>query len=250
MKLEELVNENYDKLNDNDLYIWNYILHHKEECKNISIQELAARCNVSHTTILRFARKLGLEGYSELKISLKWDSEKKETFNSWEIEKAYQDYMKTMDVIMEQDLTKIFEMLEGSRKIYAYGSGSVQKHAAKELKRVMLFAGYLIHTIEGREETRIILNHVSEDDVFFLYSLSGNNSFINEFAERLKARGARIISVTQVGNNELARLSDANIQFYCHPVIKRENFADLNMASQFFLINEFLLLKLLDYKQS
>lgn len=250
MKLEKLINDNYEKLNENDLYIWSYILHHKEECKNISIQELAARCNVSHTTIIRFTKKIGLEGYSELKIYLKWDSEKKETFNSREIEKAYQDYMKTMDVIMEQNLTKLFEMLEHSRKIYAYGSGSVQKHASKELKRVMLFAGYLIHTIEGRDETRILLNHVSKDDVFFLYSLSGNNTFMNEFAERLKARGVGIISITQVGNNDLARLSDVNIQFYCHPVIKRENHADLEMASQFFLINEFLLLKLLDYKQS
>lgn len=250
MKLEKLINDNFDKLNENDLYIWSYILHHKEECKNISIQELAARCNVSHTTIIRFTRKIGLGGYSELKIYLKWDSEGKETFNSREIEKVYQDYMKTMDVIMEQDLTKLFEMLDHSGKIYAYGSGSVQKHASKELKRVMLFAGYLIHTVEGRDETRILLNHVSKDDVFFLYSLSGNNSFMNEFAERLKARDVKIVSVTQVGNNELARLSDISIQFYCHPVIKRENHADLNMASEFFIINEFLLLKLLDYKQS
>lgn len=73
---------------------------------------------------------------------------------------------------------------------------------------------------------------------------------MNEFAERLKARDVKIVSVTQVGNNELARLSDISIQFYCHPVIKRENHADLNMASEFFIINEFLLLKLLDYKQS
>lgn len=28
MKLEELVNRNYQQLNDNDLYIWNYIIHH------------------------------------------------------------------------------------------------------------------------------------------------------------------------------------------------------------------------------
>ena len=133
MKLEKLINDNYEKLNENDLYIWSYILHHKEECKNISIQELAARCNVSHTTIIRFTKKIGLEGYSELKIYLKWDSEKKETFNSREIEKAYQDYMKTMDVIMEQNLTKLFENVRTFlEKIYAYGVGLLfKKHASK-----------------------------------------------------------------------------------------------------------------------
>lgn len=47
MKLEELVNRNYQQLNDNDLYIWNYIIHHRKECERLSIDELALRCSVS-----------------------------------------------------------------------------------------------------------------------------------------------------------------------------------------------------------
>ena len=54
MKLEELINKNYRQLNENDLYIWNYINHHKKECEHLSIDELALRCNVSRSTILRF----------------------------------------------------------------------------------------------------------------------------------------------------------------------------------------------------
>ena len=52
MKLEELINKNYRQLNENDLYIWNYINHHKKECEHLSIDELALRCNVSRSTIL------------------------------------------------------------------------------------------------------------------------------------------------------------------------------------------------------
>ena len=51
MKLEELVNRNYQQLNDNDLYIWNYIIHHRKECERLSIDELALRCSVSRSTI-------------------------------------------------------------------------------------------------------------------------------------------------------------------------------------------------------
>lgn len=54
MKLEELVNRNYQQLNDNDLYIWNYIIHHRKECERLSIDELALRCSVSRSTILRY----------------------------------------------------------------------------------------------------------------------------------------------------------------------------------------------------
>lgn len=41
MRLDELVNENYNKLNENDLLIWQYIQKHKKECCSISIEELA-----------------------------------------------------------------------------------------------------------------------------------------------------------------------------------------------------------------
>jgi len=66
MKIDELINKYYDRLSQNDLHIWQYINSNKEECCNLSIHELAVRCNVSKTTILRFAKKLSLKGYSEL----------------------------------------------------------------------------------------------------------------------------------------------------------------------------------------
>ena len=68
MKLAELVNQHYKELSSNDLYIWDYIQAHRKECQNLSIVELAQRCHVSKTTILRFAQKLSLKGYSELKV--------------------------------------------------------------------------------------------------------------------------------------------------------------------------------------
>jgi len=71
MKLEELVNNNYDKLNENDLYIWKYICSNKRECRRMSIDELAKKCNISRTTISRFTQKLSLEGFGEFKVRLK-----------------------------------------------------------------------------------------------------------------------------------------------------------------------------------
>ena len=45
MSLDKLVESNYAQLNEIDLYIWQYILHHKRECQKISIHELAHECN-------------------------------------------------------------------------------------------------------------------------------------------------------------------------------------------------------------
>ena len=39
MKIEELINNNYNKLNENDIYILKYILQNKTECFNLGITE-------------------------------------------------------------------------------------------------------------------------------------------------------------------------------------------------------------------
>lgn len=56
MRLEELVNQYYGQLNENDLMIWKYILSHKKECCSIFIEELSRKCNISRATISRFHR--------------------------------------------------------------------------------------------------------------------------------------------------------------------------------------------------
>lgn len=250
MRLETLIEENYDKLNENDLSVWNYILRHKKECQTMSIQELEKQCHVSHTTVSRFTHKLGMEGYGELKIFLKWDSREEESFDVREIERVYQDYIKTLDMMKDRDCSDVSEMLSKAGSIYVYGTGAVQKNAARELKKNLLFLDYLCNLIEGRDEIKMVLEIVKEGDVFFLFSLSGENAFVNELTGRLKAKGVKIISVTKVGNNELSRLSDISLQFYAHPVLKGRCNSDVYMTAQFFVVNEFLLLKGLEYGRS
>ena len=75
MRLEELINKNYNRLNENDLYIWQYISAHRKECEKLSIDDLANHCHVSRTTILRFSQRLGLKGYTELKVYLRIDNQ-------------------------------------------------------------------------------------------------------------------------------------------------------------------------------
>lgn len=100
----------------------------------MSIQELASKCNVSHTTILRFTHKLGLQGYSEMKIHLKWEDKQQNSFDNKEIEKTYKDIEKTMEIMKERDFYDVFELVEKADKIYVYGSGAVQKKCSKRFK--------------------------------------------------------------------------------------------------------------------
>lgn len=132
MSLDKLVYKHYKNLNENDKYIWGYILNNKKKCQNMSIQELSASCNVSHTTILRFAQKLGLNGYSELKFYLKLENSEQVNQEKVDLRNLVDDTNKTMNILMEFDYSKIFNLLDNCNKIYAYGSGEVQKNGKYE----------------------------------------------------------------------------------------------------------------------
>lgn len=76
MKLDDLVNNHLRELSQTDLIVWRYISNHRKECCYVSIYDLADACNVSRTTVLRFAKKLGLDGFSDLKMILKMENSK------------------------------------------------------------------------------------------------------------------------------------------------------------------------------
>ena len=54
-------------LNETEVHIYNYVLNNKEKVLDESIRELAHDAHVSTATIVRFCKKLGCEGFLELK---------------------------------------------------------------------------------------------------------------------------------------------------------------------------------------
>ena len=114
----------------------------------------------------------------------------------------------------------------------------------------MLCIGKLVNAIEGNDEMEIITNFMTDSDLIFFISLSGENKRLNKFAKILKEKGVSIVSITEGGNNSLSKLSDISIQFYTAEVARLDNNLQIISASQFFVINEFLLLKYLEYKYS
>src|SRR5699024_3127031 len=108
--MEELIQKKYDELNENDLEIWKYIISNKETCKQISIQQLAVFCHVSHTTILRFAKKLGFSGYSEMRSFLKWEEQAEILYEEKDMEKNANNFVATIRAMEDKDMTEICEM--------------------------------------------------------------------------------------------------------------------------------------------
>lgn len=249
MTLDKLVEEHYHQLNENDLYIWQYILHHKWECQKMSIKDLARNCNVSHTTILRFTKKLGLEGFSELKVHLKWDLSQKADFQPKIIDDSYYELVDTMGMMVGRDFSNILEMIDAAKRIFVYGTGVVQRHMAGELRRIFLYADKVFHIVGNGSEIDTTLNNATKEDLFIIISLSGDNEVAVTLAKALQTMKIPRIGIAKSGNNLLSKYCDDMIKFgYSKFKVGQADILYGN-TTHYFIISDFLFLRYLEYLQ-
>ncbi|MDY2726903.1 RpiR family transcriptional regulator [Anaerostipes sp. 494a] len=247
MKLEELVNKYYRQLNENDLHIWNYISNHRKECEKLAIDQLAYKCNVSRTTILRFAQKLSLKGYGELKVLLKLDNQKAKE-NLDDVDAISQSYQMVVDNIKNLDCTEIFRKMDSARNIYIYGIGMIQSSIKREFKRLFMTAGIIVYNLSGYAEAESVLDTVNDEDLFFMISVRGENQFVLDFAKKLKVRNVPIVSITCLRDNRLSHLCDYNL--YTADTNVQCIFTDEGYVSltTYFILMEIFFLKYEQYK--
>ena len=146
--MEELIQKKYDELNENDLEIWKYIISNKETCKQVSIQQLAVFCHVSHTTILRFAKKLGFSGYSEMRSFLKWEEKAEILYEEKDMERNANNFVSMIRRMEDMDMRDICQMIDEAKNIYVNGTGDVQKEAARTLKGKFIHQRIFVNTVE------------------------------------------------------------------------------------------------------
>ena len=157
MRLEEIINENKQALNPTDLAIWKYILNNREQIRRISIHELAKRCCVSSTTVVRFAQKLGFDGFSDLKALLKREAPVVDVHSHDILAELGQFYNKTWSNLMKLNYDGAGRLVHEANRIFAFASGYVQSNMVQELKRLFFYNDVFIYEIGGRDEFYSIL---------------------------------------------------------------------------------------------
>ena len=214
MKLEEIINDNKQNLTSTDMAIWKYILNHRNQMRRISIHELAKVCCVSSTTIVRFAQKLGFDGFSDLKSSLKRE-ESLENIHYQDIYKSLEDfYSRTVSNLMKRNYDNASRLVHEANRIFIFASGYVQSNVVQEIKRLFLYDNVFIYDINGRDEFYSILKNVTKDDLFIIVSLSGESHLVTEFSLQLELKDIPLISITRLHENTLASRSTENLYVF------------------------------------
>ena len=122
MRLEEIINKHRENLNDTDMVIWKYILNHRSEARHISIHELARDCAVSSTTIVRFAQKLGFDGFGELKAVLKMETAEQSDYSADVLNDLGKFYRQIWDKLSTSNYDDASRLIHESNRVFAFAS--------------------------------------------------------------------------------------------------------------------------------
>ena len=211
MRLEEIINQHRKSLNDTDMVIWKYILQHRSESRHISIHELARSCCVSSPTVVRFAQKLGFDGFGELKAVMKMEEPDQAVYQTDVLQDLGVFYEQTWNKLIKRNFDSASRLVHEANRVFAFASGYVQSNVVQELKRLFFYDNVLIYEISGRAEFYSILEMLTPDDLFVFVSLSGESPTVTEFGSELRLRDIPFISITKLHDNTLASLSTVNL---------------------------------------
>ena len=162
-------------------YIATFILGHLEEIKEDSIRELAARANVSASSISRFCRDIGLKDFGELKALLSETTLKFDVCSDADtVPERKDDYIDAVQRSLEQvrasiDMTKVLALCMDIRR---YGQVAVfgmlkAEGVALNLQTDLAMLGKHVITKLPYSEQMDYLDNADERCLVIIFSFTG-----------------------------------------------------------------------------
>ena len=218
-----------------ELEILRYISSHKEDVANMSIHDLAKTTFVSATTIIRLCKKLNLEGYSHLKYFLRDKVASRPQEANIYASRSLQDLLAeeladiehTANGINLEAVNEIAALMHQKTQIHFFAKGLtsiVFEYASRHLlslsRHVTLYQDTHIAYIQAE--------HLTENDIVFLASLSGETEQVVRVAQVAQARNAKVVVFTVNPTSRLAKLGD----YYFHLVNDATTTLDVDTKSR------------------
>jgi len=215
------IHDRLDSLSVKERRIADFILASPAEAVHPSIEELAERIGVSESTLFRFVRKLGYEGYQQFRISLATetsppnariyeasvDAPDGETAVSVVFRTAIAALERTMKGLDRGAVEAAAELLVRARSVLFLGiggSGIVARDAYHKLVR----AGLRCSAPEDFHLQLMAASQADARDAALLVSHTGANKDALALAAELKRSDVPLVVITTYPRSSLTKLAD------------------------------------------
>ncbi|MFC4770782.1 MurR/RpiR family transcriptional regulator [Enterococcus hermanniensis] len=204
-----------------------YILKQDLAIKDLTVKEIADANFVHPSTLIRVAKKLGYNGWLELRDEFLSEQTYLQTyFDDVDANLPFQTndglmtiankiaslerttINDTLSLLNHDDLQKAKQLLLKSKKIKIFGSNAnllISQDFALKMRRIQKD----VVTSQTMGENAYEAFNSQEDTCAILISYTGENSYILQVAEILQRRKVPFIALTSIGDNTLASISHA-----------------------------------------
>lgn len=214
-------------LNDTDDDIAEYILKNKNVISKISIQKIASDLYISPNSIMRFAKKIGYSGFSELKFNIQnYENDIYKTMSKDIPISISHNILKTLDVIDKNILKSVSSIIHKSNSCILAGVGNSSYFCeifGKNLRCININIQYYQHI----HDVFYAISHACNKDLLIVISVSGENDRLINLIKNAKENHLKTISITHFYKNTIANLCDLNLYFWGeHKEVKGYNVTD------------------------
>ena len=211
----------YNSLTKAEKKVADYILDISSEVIYLSVTELAEKCTVGETTIIRFCRHIGLKGFQDFKLNVAKDTV--ESVGSIHENILYNDSIdaliqkitmencmvltNTAKLLSSTELEKAVDLILNARKIEFYGVGA-SGYTALDAKYKFLRLGLNVDANLDPHIQSITAVNMNENDVAIGISFSGSTKDTVETLKLAEESGAKIICITNYARSPVTSVAD------------------------------------------
>lgn len=232
MKQKDLITDikrQYEFFTKVEQKVADYVLKNTTKVIYMSITDLADACKVGDTSIFRFCKDLGLNGYQEFKtlLSMRQGYEltdrllaAEETLagadtNNGLLNKVYNVNIaalaETLSLVNYEDIKRTVDYLIDCQEMLFFGVGSSLYSALEAMSKFMRITSKA-HCYEDSHMQAMAASLAGPDTVAVIFSYSGSTKDILTYAALAKENNAKIIAITRYTKSPLTEFSDITIQ--------------------------------------
>lgn len=226
--------EEIKQLNELEMLVYDYVIKNKKQITFMTVRELAAAVHVSTSTVVRFCKKIGCEGYTEFRIKFKlYLNETKEEKPQQDIDELIHYFESVNTPLFEEKMRQAVEMIHCAKNIIFIGigtSGVLGKYGARYFSNLRKYSQHI------DDPYYPVLEDMYEGTVVVALSVSGETLETIQLANRFKEHNSQIIAITNKASSTLSKLSDLTLSYFVSEKVTENKYNITTQVPVLFLI--------------
>jgi len=224
MGVAEQIRSGLESMTRSERHVASYVLDHLSEIAFFTLDELARQTDRSTTSVLRFCRRLGFDGFKQFQQTVRAeltyspdlldkfqraaDDPPADTLLAQIVQQGIACIQQTFRELPQEQIACAVERIAKARRVYTFGMRESQALAAYTYSRLLTVRGDVFLYQEGYSGNVEALLSLTEEDVFLVYLFHRYTRQTTRLLEILRQRGVQILLITSPPTEPVARYAD------------------------------------------